>query len=296
MRNVALAVTVGAALVGSPAFAADMATKAPPSAPAPAPTWTGFYLGGEFGAGWGDRAVNFSPNDPASASLFSGTSGFAGQQPLATSQRLSRSGPVGGVEIGYNWQAGANWLVGLEADFSLSGISGQASGPTSNLLGGVGPITQSTNAKQSTDWYGTVRGRAGFLVTPNLLLFATGGFAYGRVADSANYLTSFPGIVISNVPAGGFGFSCTSNVTCFAGSSSAVRTGFTAGGGAEWLLDQHWSAKIEYQFVDLGTQTVRVTALSAAGIGLPPGTIPASFNAAFRDQFHVVRVGLNYRY
>ena len=64
----------------------------------------------------------------------------------------------------------------------------------------------------------------------------------------------------------------------------------TAGGGAEWLLDEHWSAKIEYQFIDLGTEMVLVTALVA------PPLIPASINAAFRDQFNVVRLGLNYRF
>ena len=68
----------------------------------------------------------------------------------------------------------------------------------------------------------------------------------------------------------------------------------SGGGGIEWLLDRHWSAKIEYQFVDLGTQTVRVMALSAAA---PAGTpAPASFNAAIRDQFNVVRLGWNYRF
>jgi outer membrane immunogenic protein len=77
---------------------------------------------------------------------------------------------------------------------------------------------------------------------------------------------------------------------CFAGSSSAIRTGWTAGSGIEWLLDQHWSTKIEYQFVDLGTETVRVTALNGAGF------TPASFNAAFHDRFNVVRLGLNYRF
>jgi opacity protein-like surface antigen len=49
---------------------------------------------------------------------------------------------------------------------------------------------------------------------------------------------------------------------------------------------------IEYQFVDLGTETVRITALAA----FTPGTSPSSFNAAFRDQFNVVRIGLNYRF
>jgi len=83
-------------------------------------------------------------------------------------------------------------------------------------------------------------------------------------------------------------------VTCFAGSSSAIRTGWTAGGGAEWLLDQHWSAKIEYQFVDLGTDTVRVTALAVPTA--PAGLTAAPFNAAFHDRFNVVRLGLNYRF
>jgi outer membrane immunogenic protein len=155
-------------------------------------------------------------------------------------------------------------------------------------------ITQSTNANQSIDWYGTVRGRAGWIATPNLLLFGTGGFAYGRVDDSASYVMTFAGLAVAPTPVGGFSFTCFPGVTCFTGSSSAIRTGWTAGGGAEWLLDQHWSAKIEYQFVDLGTETIRVTALSV--VFQPPGTTPASFNAVFRDQFNVVRLGLNYHF
>ena len=90
---------------------------------------------------------------------------------------------------------------------------------------------------------------------------------------------------------GGFSFLCNFNTPCFLGASSAIKTGWTAGGGVEWLLDQHWSAKIEYQFVNLGTETVRVTAATTLG----PGTMPASFSAVFRDQFNVVRLGLNYR-
>src|SRR5215469_6942508 len=89
---------------------------------------------------------------------------------------ISRTSPIGGFEAGYNWQAGSNWLLGLETGFSLSDLSGQMGG-SSNFGPG---FTQSITAKQSTNWYGTVRARAGFLATPNLLLFGTGGFAYGR--------------------------------------------------------------------------------------------------------------------
>lgn len=157
-------------------------------------------------------------------------------------------------------------------------------------------LTQTTTAEQSTDWYGTVRGRAGWLATPNLLLFGTGGFAYGRVSDSANWaLVSAPFNFPFDLSLASASVQCVaSGVPCFVGSSSEIRTGWTAGGGIEWLFDRHWSAKIEYQFVDLGTETVRITA-PIAPFAACCGQGPASFNAAFHDRFNIVRVGLNYR-
>jgi outer membrane immunogenic protein len=71
MKKLATAITA-IALIGTPAFAADMAVKAPPPAPAPVPTWTGFYGGIQFGGGWSDEAVNYSANDPNTARLLSG--------------------------------------------------------------------------------------------------------------------------------------------------------------------------------------------------------------------------------
>jgi outer membrane immunogenic protein len=292
MRNKVISSLAGAAFsfaASGLAFAADMAVKAPPPAPAPVLTWTGFYGGIQLGGGWSDRAVNYSPNDPLALFLFVGPFSPGGQ-PIANNYRIPQSGAVGGVEAGYNWQVGSNWLLGLEADFSASGMKGRASG-TSFLINDpiFGVATQTTTAEQSTDWYGTVRGRFGWIAVPNLLLFGTGGFAYGRVVGSANYLEN-GAITFGDI--GPFSVHCSSGVVCYAGSSSAIRTGWTAGGGAEWLFDQHWSAKIEYQFVDLGTENVKVTALALS----TPGRIPASFNAAFRDQFNVVRVGLNYKF
>jgi outer membrane immunogenic protein len=102
---------------------------------------------------------------------------------VVSGYRVPQRGPVGGFEAGYNWQW-SNWVLGLETDFSFAGMSGTASG-TSLPLGG---FSQTTTAQQSTDWYGTVRGRLGWLATPNLLLFGTGGFAYGRVSDSTSWV------------------------------------------------------------------------------------------------------------
>jgi len=275
MKTLATAIAA-IALIATPAFAADMAVKAPPPAPAPLPTWTGFYGGIQFGGGWNDEAVNYSPNDTGSAVLINGSATTA---PMPNGYRISQGGLVGGVEAGYNWQW-SNWLLGVEADFSLSGMDGRAS-ITSNFATLAVPVTQTSAAEQSTDWYGTVRGRVGWLATPNLLLFGTGGFAYGRVDGSASYT-----LVGQNVFFGTF--TCFPNSACFSGSSAAIRTGWTAGGGAEWLLDQHWSAKIEYQFVDLGTETVQIISTNPTGA--------SSFNAAFHDRFNVVRLGLNYRF
>ena len=273
VNRIIRSVAVVALLISTPAMAAP---------PAPVASWTGFYVGGEFGAGWSSQAVNFSPNDPAAAVLFN--TAFVTQPPA--SDRVSQSGPVGGIEAGYNWQAGPNLLVGFETDFNLSGMTGQAS--TVSIA--IAPNTQTTTAEQRTDWYGSIRGRAGFLATPNLLLFGTGGFAYGRVADAASYSVS--GIFHVTSPNLAFSVLCQPNITCFSGASSATRTGWTAGAGAEWLLDGHWSAKLEYQFVDLGSEITRVTAFATNAAG----AAPASLSAAFRDEFHVVRAGLNYRY
>jgi len=293
VRNKVISSLAGAAFgfaASGLAFAADMAVKmpvkAPPPPPAPVPTWTGFYGGIQIGGGWsGDQAVNYSPNDVAAAAVLNGQV-FSGSQPVPNGYRIRQSGAVGGVEAGYNWQAGSNWLVGVEADFSWAEWDGKSSGANVIVSFPGGAPLQTTAAEQSTDWYGTVRGRLGWLATPNLLLFGTGGFAYGRVDGSASYVSQIgfainPGVIIA----------CAANVPCFTGSSSTISTGWTAGGGAEWMLDQHWSVKIEYQFVDLGTETVRIIAAPFS-----PGMIAPSFNAAFRDSFNVVRLGLNYRF
>jgi outer membrane immunogenic protein len=188
MKKFVIGVVAIAALMATPAVAADMATKAPP-APAAAPySWTGFYLGSEFGAGWGGEDVAYSANDPASAALLNGGTGFVGEQPVA-GVRVRQAGPVSGLEAGYNWLTGANWLLGLEADFSVAKIDGRGSSTSIFAAGVAGNVTHGVTAQQKTDWYGTVRGRIGWLVTPNFLVFGTGGFAYGRVAGSALTLT-----------------------------------------------------------------------------------------------------------
>ena len=124
------------------------------------------------------------------------------------------------------------------------------------------------------DWFGTVRGRVGYLVAPQWLLYATGGFAYGQTRTSFTTTDLTTGCV----PGG---------TLCAAGSSSSLRTGWTAGAGVEAQFAPNWSIKAEYLYVDLGTLAMNI----------PTFTFPAiAFNTSVSFREQIARVGLNYRF
>jgi outer membrane immunogenic protein len=272
------------------AVAADLPVKARPMPVAPG--WTGFYIGVQAGGALADRTVSYV-GDRASAPLF--TAVLPGQQPVSP-HGYHASGVTGGLEAGYNWQLSPKWLLGLEADFSGGGPKG--SGAVTSILVSIPPITvlQTVTSDQRVDWWGTVRGRFGALVTPDLLLFGSAGFAYGHVSSSNRYGFAASVPVFLNLGFdGSTSFSCTENTTCFAGSGSTVKTGWTAGGGGEWRFARHWAFKAEYLYVDLGRDRVR-SAATTLGTGFV-GTSLSSYIADFgRTDFHVVRAGVNYQF
>jgi outer membrane immunogenic protein len=293
MRRIVVGVFAASLCLASQAFAADMPVKAPPPPPAaPAPSWTGFYVGGEVGGAWGDPHLSYVGNDPAAQVQVNGGAGLTGQQPVFANS-FKMSGVTGGIEAGYNWQVDPKWLLGIETDFNGSNLKGTGNS-TSFLQTTPGPYTQTVSVQQTIDWYGTLRGRLGFLPASNLLVFGTGGLAYGRVANSGNYSAIGSPVGPFSGALGGFSFSCTANGSpCFAGSSSQIRVGYTLGGGIEWLVWRNWSVKAEYQYVNLGSAPLRVAAVATTA----GGPIPASFNANFaRDDFQVVRAGVNYHF
>src|SRR5580692_4175950 len=211
--------------------AADMAVKVPPPAPivAPAYSWTGFYVGGNLGYAWGDPTVAFSPND---INAFTVTCGGANGGTCPPPASFGVNGGLGGLQAGYNWQVNRSWLLGLETDFNLSHINGSG---TSNFILGNGASPSNFQASENVEWFGTVRGRLGFIPSNSVLLYATGGLAYGRVQEN---------VALNTVPSGGtgngpFAFECHGSPTCFLGSSSRIDTGWTAGGGFEFSLWQN---------------------------------------------------------
>jgi outer membrane immunogenic protein len=261
---------ISAASLGA-AVAADLspAYKAPVTAVAPASGWTGFYIGGNVGYGWdsGSSGVSALSTDAALAPALAAILA-AGSYP--TSLSPSAKGVIGGGQIGYNWQLPSQWLIGLEADLQASGIKGSASQTLSPALFDM----TSTGVTKSIDWFGTVRGRVGFLVTPQWLLYGTGGLAYGETKSS--FTTT------------DLAFGCVPNATlCANGASSSIRTGWTAGAGAEAMLAPNWSVKVEYLYVDLGGRSMNI----------PAFTVPAIvFNASTPFHEQIARVGLNYHF
>jgi outer membrane immunogenic protein len=246
------------------ANAADLPARTYTKAPVmvdPGYNWTGFYAGGNIGYSWGRSSDTSSFTNSAGTTLFT------------TTGSSNLDGLVGGGQIGYNWQT-QNWLWGLEADIQGTGERGTrdltcpiglCTPAPVGALALPGPAVPATLTQQ-IDWFGTVRARGGILVTPKVLLYATGGLAYGGVNSSETI--------------GGFGFSNTD-----------TRVGYTVGAGIEGAIGGNWTARLEYLYLDLG-RTSGSFATTIAALG--GGTLTSAYSSRVTDN--VLRVGLNYRF
>jgi len=244
-----------------------MAVKARPPAPVMAAVynWTGFYIGGNIGYGWGQNTNPFiSFVDPAPAVGFApyfalGGNGFPNLKP---------AGVIGGGQIGYNWQMN-QFVLGAVADFQAADIESSATVAVTPLAPGV-PSLQTLS--QRLDFLGTVRGKAGVAFN-NVMLYGTGGLAYGHVKSSmtANFVPAVP--------------------ILFNGTSSEWRTGWAAGVGGEYGVGP-WSFGLEYLHYDLGRSSV-------TAIGVPPTSAVfagSSLTATQRTAGDIVRGTINYRF
>jgi outer membrane immunogenic protein len=259
MKRILGGMVVAAALSGS-AFAADLGARTYTKAPAmagPVTNWSGFYVGGNVGYGWGDGNTDFSFL-PTPLEF----------QVNNASLRAPSSGVTGGAQVGYNWQVGSV-VTGLEADIQGSGIKGSARATSIDSNTGLPDRFGSfLSSEPKLSWFGTVRGRLGVTVTPDLLLYGTAGLAYGEVDASATWFSS----VFDQAPA----------------SVRKTKVGWTAGAGAEWMFARNWSAKLEYLYVDLGGESV---------IGeFTPVSPLFKVGYTWHTQENIVRAGLNYHF
>ncbi len=284
VKKLLVASIIAAAFYGGPAIAADMTVRAPPP-PAPISNWTGIYVGANGGYGWRDPTVTYTPNDPAA---LLGTCGGGTCIPPAS---FNIGGALVGGQVGYNWQYSQEWLAGVEADLDWSKIKGF--GNSNFILFSYGPGTFA--ATESVRSFGTLRGRLGFIPVSPLLIYATGGLAYGDVEASA--IMPSPKSGAGGANAGGFAYACgasTGQANCFTGASSRTMVGWTVGAGFEYAIMNNMSLKAEYLYADLGSRSINTVATSTF---FNPGFNPASFAANFgMVSINVVRVGLNYKF
>jgi outer membrane immunogenic protein len=133
-----------------------------------------------------------------------------------------------------------------------------------------------------------VRGRLGFLVKPNLLVFGTGGLAYGHVKSSL--------AISQNLIGSGLGALEASFGTAL--NTSKLEGGWALGGGFEWMVASNWTAKAEYLYYDLGTVTSNGQIADRIVSPSPPTTyyFVNDVQSTTRFNGNIVRVGLNYHF
>lgn len=222
---------------------------AQPPAP-PIMSWAGPYVGLNLGVAW----------NRATFSDLGGTGGAFFAFPPGTGDPFwspSGAGFTFGGQAGYNWQSG-NIVYGVESDLNW------ADAKTSGAFGapGVFPI----NSITKMDWMGTVRGRLGVAYS-QFLFYGTGGIAFAHFED--NWGT----------PAAGGGPQFTSNST---------RTGWTAGGGVEYMLARNWTVRAEALYAGFGSKTITVES--------PPIGFLGNYSSTFRHSVAIARGALNWKW
>lgn len=177
------------------------------------------------------------------------TPAFVGTQSYDTS-----GGFVGGV-VGYNWQSGA-FVLGIEGDYHWADINGRSS------VINIGPPNLLDTYYTQLRGFGDIKGRLGYAAGP-ALFFVSGGAAVGDIRHRYDAALN-----------GGAANTFVQDTT---------RWGWTVGAGLEYMFAPNWSAKLEYNYIDLGKSTIQYSPVVAN-------------RSEWDDTFHTVKAGINYHF
>ena len=215
------------ALFASPGFAADLPVKAPPM-PVPVFSWTGFYVGGNVGWGWGHSVSTEVP--PSDSLAFPNGTVF---------DTIHSNGFLGGAQVGFNYQTAYNLVVGMEGEWDWTNIRGtETTLSTAPRFVGFSSTTTG-RIRDLADLTGRIGYAAG-----NWLFYGKGGVALDQTNSSGVFLGPTGTLVETS-------------------TSSTDRSGWIVGAGVEWGFAPGWSAKIEYEHFDFGSTNVGVNHIAA---------------------------------
>jgi outer membrane immunogenic protein len=180
---------------------------------------------------------------------------FAG---ISGSGDTNFNGVNGGGQAGYNWQTGV-FVLGLEGDIQASGES-----HTDTTTGSAFGVTFSSSAERKLSSFATIRARVGVVPWDQGLIYFTGGWAWMQGRFNLNATALGTSVSVLDVSSNG--------------------SGWTIGAGYEHRLWDHWSAKLEYLYMQSGTISASSTAFG----------VPFTMSGRFTNS--VVRGGINYHF
>jgi outer membrane immunogenic protein len=275
MRFLLVLFALAVGMAAPSAAAADLDDAAPPgiAVPMPAglPTWSGFYLGAGLGGRWTDAewtTTALGENETATA-------------PFATSNPagFDLSGTRISAYLGHNWQIG-HWVLGVEADLGW-GDNGRRRVGIPGTLPVIGPGLADTGSVED-QWDTSVRARFGYLATPDLLVYATGGASWTRREVSAS--CAGPLAPVSLCPSVFFpGIGVIGNRT---ESASDILAGWTVGGGLEWKVAPGWMLRGEYRYSEY--ESTDFAFFGTTGVNAE------QFRFSVDQQTHTAYLGLSY--
>jgi opacity protein-like surface antigen/outer membrane receptor protein involved in Fe transport len=161
------------------------------------------------------------------------------------------SGVLGGLQLGYNYKFAPTWLAGIEGEFDWTSAQGKT-----NFVDPAGSLSITSDH----NWYSTLSGRLGYVMGP-LMLYAKGGAAWMNADYRMEVNSGIDGFTLANT----------------------TKTGWNAGAGLEYMLGSRWSAKLEYDYLDFGSNTLSFVN-------------PFGNSATFKTAVNEVKAGVNYHF
>lgn len=229
----------------APAFSADLPVRPRQAAPQP-PQQVADWSGGQVGGNTGGSIGNNNFVEPGSIVCY-----VAGCPETPFEFDGNPGSFVGGVFIGYRWQWGYS-VFGVEGDATWQELkTSKTQSTVTGITGGNRSDAFTGSVKQQ--WEGSVRARWGWLVTPVVLVYATGGVSFGDISGSFSYV----------------GNTATPTTVSGSGSWNDTRVGFTVGGGVEGDVSNLFGipgvkARFEYRFTSYGSYSKDIP-LSCSG-------------------------------